>query len=109
MIPGVKRVCLGCGVLTLDGSRCDECRRAKERARSRTRGPRHYTGSYRRTAEKMVAAANADPSTLCRRCGQPARAGDPWTAGHVRAGDPDSPLAPEHASCNFGAGNRSTP
>lgn len=66
--------------------------------------PAHYRGSYHVQARKVRDAANADPGTLCRRCGLPARAGDPWEAGHVIDGDPRSPLAPEHRSCNRSSG-----
>ena len=68
-----------------------------------SKGP-HHTGTYHRRALKLRAQANANPNTLCWRCGQPARNGDPWTAGHLRDGDPTSPLLPEHASCNYRAG-----
>jgi hypothetical protein len=64
----------------------------------------HYRGSYDRRARALVAAANADSETVCWRCGRKARSGDPWQAGHVRDGDPTSPLRPEHRSCNASAG-----
>lgn len=54
----------------------------------------------------MVAAANAYPLTKCWRCGELARADDPWQAGHVRDADPTSPLKAEHRSCNAAAGQR---
>jgi hypothetical protein len=66
----------------------------------------HYRGSYLRRAKALRAWANANPDTVCRRCGQKAREGDPWQAGHVIDGDPWSPLAPEHQSCNARAGAR---
>lgn len=61
---------------------------------------------------RLREAANADPSTACWRCGKtlaqhgPHRNGRPayWTAGHLRDGDPSSPLAPEASTCNFRAG-----
>ena len=67
----------------------------------------HHRGSFHVRARKVRDAANADPEVRCWRCGGLARAGDPWTAGHVRDGDPSSPLAAEHASCNYSAGARS--
>ena len=67
---------------------------------------RHYTRDYQRRARNVREAANADPSTTCWRCGCPARAGDPWQAGHTRDGDSTGSLWPEHRSCNAAAGAR---
>lgn len=67
---------------------------------------RHYAGSYRRRARLVVEAACADPLTRCWRCGGLARVDDPWQAGHLVDGDPASPLAAEHRSCNARAGAR---
>ena len=64
----------------------------------------HYRGDYQSRARAVRDAANADPSTKCWRCGDPARPDDPWQAGHLRDGDATSPLAPEHRSCNAKAG-----
>ena len=72
---------------------------------AKTKGP-HHRGGYQVQAAKVRARANADPTTRCARCGQLARAGDPWTAGHVNDGQIGGPLAPEHASCNYAAGAR---
>jgi len=74
--------------------------------------PSHRTGSYFRRAMKLRAAANANPNTTCWRCGRtlaehpPHKTGKPaiWTAGHVRDGDPTSPLMPEASTCNYTAG-----
>ena len=66
----------------------------------------HYRGTYYRRAKTVRDNANADPATRCWRCGELARRGDPWEAGHVRDADPSSPLMPEHKSCNSLAGNR---
>ena len=66
----------------------------------------HHKGSYDGRARLVRAAAMADPATLCWRCGQPRRLGDPWTAGHVIDGEINGVLLPEHASCNFKAGAR---
>lgn len=67
----------------------------------------HYRGDYDRRARSIRAAANADPSTRCWRCGRTLaehKPGDTWDAGHIRDGDPTSPLAPEAASCNRSSG-----
>lgn len=103
MIPGVKRPCTRCGVLSLNGSQCEECAAKAERIRSRARGTRHYTAEYRRRAAEVRATA-----TSCWICGEGARPDDPWTADHVIPGDrtPGTPLAPAHRSCNSRRGAR---
>jgi hypothetical protein len=66
----------------------------------------HRRGSYQRDAARVRAAAYADRSTVCRRCGLTLadKPGDTWDAGHIHDGVPGSPLAPEHSSCNRSAG-----
>ena len=67
----------------------------------------HYGGSYQLRARAVRAAAYANPLTQCWRCGKTLSEHGPgarWDAGHVRDGDPTSPLAPEAASCNRSAG-----
>lgn len=64
----------------------------------------HYRGSYDTMAKRVREAANADPSTTCWRCGELARPGDPWQAGHIVDGTTAGGLAPEHRSCNTRAG-----
>ena len=71
------------------------------------RNREHYTGDYTRRAAAVRRAAYANPGTRCWRCGRTLdehKPGDRWDAGHVRDGDPTSPLAPEAASCNRAAG-----
>ena len=102
----LARPCLTCGVPTTLGPRCPDCEGAHQRIRNATRP--HYDGDYARRAKACRDQANADPTTRCRRCGGLARVSDPWTAGHVVDGDPSSDLAPEHASCNYAAGGRSS-
>ena len=99
----VYQVCLGCGVLTANGSRCVPCGAKRERARSMRRV--HYQGSYKTRSRQVRDAANADPSCVCWLCHEPARLGDPWTADHVTPGDPDSILLPAHRSCNSRRGD----
>jgi hypothetical protein len=97
MIRGVKRVCLGCGVLTSHGSRCQTCKAIQDREIEARRGVRpHYQGDYKQRA-KVV----RDNATVCYLCGQGARAADPFQADHVIEGDPYSPLLPAHRSCNI--------
>lgn len=74
--------------------------------------PAHYQGSYHVRSRQVRLAAYANPLTACWRCGltlrqhRPHKNGKPprWTAGHVRDGDPSSPLLPEASTCNFRAG-----
>lgn len=69
----------------------------------------HHRGAHTRLAAIIRARANANPATLCARCGQPARPGDPWQAGHRNDGHIATSLAdyqPEHRSCNTSAGAR---
>lgn len=67
----------------------------------------HYSGDYQRRARLVRLAAYADLETRCWRCGRTlAEHGHKarWDAGHIRDGDPTSPLAPEASSCNRSAG-----
>jgi hypothetical protein len=61
----------------------------------------HYKGDYPKRAALVRATA-----THCWICGGTARADDPWTADHIIAGDPQSPLLAAHRSCNSSRGNR---
>lgn len=76
---------------------------------SRQKGA-HHRGTYHVASAKIRAAAYADPTTVCWRCGltleekRRTKPRDRWTAGHVLDGVPDSPLLPEHASCNYSHG-----
>lgn len=95
MIPGVKRVCLGCGVLTSFGSRCEGCF-AKLPPRPPKGDRPHYAGDYKRRAKAV-----RDGATVCYICGLPPTERDPIQADHVFTGDPNSPLMPAHRSCNI--------
>lgn len=70
------------------------------RVRKETTG--QYAGDYRRRAKAI-----RDHAEFCWLCGGGAREDDPWQADHVIPGDPNSPLAPAHRSCNASRGNRS--
>lgn len=101
-----RRPCIDCGTPTTPGqdrtARCPPCYRTRQHTRNLQRN--HYRGAYKRKARAVRQTAHRNPDTLCWRCGKPAKPGDPWQAGHIRDGDPTSPLAPEHASCNAAAG-----
>lgn len=96
----IKRPCLNCGSLTYEASRCDRCQRLWERAHPKRDRP-HYKGDYKKRAKQV-----RDNATHCWLCGGGARPNDPWTADHVIAGDPASPLLAAHRSCNSSRGNR---
>ena len=69
----------------------------------------HHRGPHQRLSAQARAIFNADPLTLCARCGQPRRPGDPLQAGHRHDGIVAVSLAdyqPEHRSCNAAAGAR---
>jgi len=99
------RPCLGlpgkpCGRLT-QGSRCMECRSARERQRG-TRHQRGYDNQHVRTREALLPGAYGRP---CPRCGKPMLHGQALDLGHPD----DAPLRVdptsranriEHSSCN---------
>ena len=70
----------------------------------------HYRGDYAKRAARVRAAAYADPTTTCWRCGltlDEARAAHPhtkWDAGHLEDGAVGGALRPEHSHCNRSAG-----
>jgi hypothetical protein len=74
----------------------------------------HHRGDFHVRSRKVRDQANANPDTVCWRCGlrldqHPAhKSGKParWTAGHLKDGDSTSPLLPEASTCNFQAGAR---
>lgn len=97
----IKKPCIVCGTLTDGNARCELHRLNEVNARARRRGRRlHYDGAYAKRAAYVRAHA-----IQCWLCGEGARAHDPWTADHVRPGDPDSPLLPAHRSCNSSRGD----
>lgn len=97
MIPGVPRPCLDCNKLTHHGTRCETCVQQHQQRITAARQPRpHYAGNYRQRAKAI-----RDNATNCYLCGEGPRPNDPFQADHVIEGDPDSPLAPAHRSCNI--------
>ena len=91
MRPLFKKPCIECGALTT-ASRCEQHAITK---------PVLYNKDYKRHAAYIRATA-----TVCHLCGKEAIDGDPWTADHLDAGDPTSPLAAAHRSCNSRRGNK---
>ena len=69
----------------------------------------HHRGPHQRLSAQARARYNANPNTVCARCGQQRRTDDPWQAGHRHDGIVATSLAdyqPEHRSCNAAAGAR---
>ena len=69
----------------------------------------HHRGPHQRLSAQARASYNANPNTVCARCGQLRRADDPWQAGHKHDGIVASSVndyQPEHQSCNTSAGAR---
>lgn len=95
----IPRPCLNCGTLTTQ-TRCATCTTIHNRNNNKPK-PAHRRGNYKQRAKQIVKQA-----THCWLCGYPARHDDPFTADHVIAGDPLSPLLPAHRSCNSRRGNR---
>lgn len=108
MVHKFLKPCLECGVLSRN-NRCDEHQaridQAKERKRDtperRAKKRSYYNTDYQRRAKHV-----RDTATHCHICGEGPRGGDPWQADHLEPGNPTSPLAPAHRSCNAKRGNR---
>jgi hypothetical protein len=99
--------CGVCGVLTKGLNRCEvheaeyqqlEVIRLKE---MKARRPKLYDGQYHKAAKRI-----RETALICHLCNEGARYGDPWTADHVIAGDPESELRAAHRSCNSRRGNK---
>lgn len=100
------RPCSTCGKLTRGANKCDKHMaemmavvEAKRRLRKQNSG--QYSGDYRKRA-KVV----RDNAVICHICKEGFRLGDPWQADHLLPGNPVSPLAPAHRSCNAKRGNK---
>lgn len=95
----IQQPCLDCGKLTTH-TRCPGCAAPRLEAKAHRRAERkkqtgQYAGDYRQRAKAVRDAAIA-----CHLCGQPFKPGDKIHADHLEPGNPDSPLAAAHASCN---------
>ena len=99
--------CLDCGILTTGGNYC--LRHATTRATLAAEKEKIRKSSrtlYRSPEYKRMAKFIRDNATLCHLCGKGPLLGDPFTADHIVASDPNSPLAPAHRSCNSRRGNK---
>ena len=95
----INHVCLDCKRITPRQTRCEECDRMRQQHRNASRT--HLHGSYKREAKRV-----RDSASHCWLCGEGPRLDDPFTADHVVASDPHSPLMPAHRSCNSRRGNK---
>lgn len=78
-----KRPCLDCGRLTT-GSRCIDCRRAKDRRRGAGRptpSQRGYGSAWRALREQILDRDGRQ----CTRCGTAGEQGNPLTVDHITA------------------------
>ena len=98
-----KKPCLDCGALSYN-SRCEIHQRRVEQLRDIRRAEKKktlYNSDYRKRAAHVRATA-----ITCHICGDGPRLDDPWQADHLDAGNPDSPLAAAHRSCNAKRGDK---
>ena len=106
MSRGFLRPCIDCGKLSRGGSRCETHQqivtyRAEEKKRNRKLATGQYSGDYQRRAKYV-----RENASVCHLCGKGADPADPWQADHIIPGDPKSPLAAAHRSCNAARGNK---
>ena len=98
-----RKPCLDCGALSYD-TRCDVHKKRVEQLRDIKRASKKkalYNPEYRKQAAIVRATAIS-----CHICNDGARLNDPWQADHLVAGDPNSPLAAAHRSCNAKRGDK---
>ena len=98
-----QKPCLDCGALSLE-TRCEVHRKRVEQLRDVRRAEKKknlYNSRYKKQAAIVRATA-----IVCHICGDGARMSDPWQADHLDAGNPDSPLAAAHRSCNAKRGDK---
>jgi hypothetical protein len=98
-----QKPCLDCGKLSLE-TRCEVHSKRVEQLRDVRRAEKKkvlYNSRYRKEAAYVRATA-----IVCHICGDGARMSDPWQADHLDPGNPDSPLAAAHRSCNAKRGDK---
>lgn len=99
-----QKPCLDCGQLSYQ-SRCEKHQKRIEQLKDLKRAE-HKKNLYN-TQYRKQAALIRQTAIICHICKDGARANDPWQADHLIAGDPTSPLAAAHRSCNASRGNKS--
>ena len=99
-----RKPCLKCGKLGEPGiAYCTlhETERIKRINDAKNARPLYRSAAYRQ-ARKII----KDTATHCHLCGQAFTNREEITADHIIAGNPASPLAPAHRSCNSSRGNK---
>jgi hypothetical protein len=101
-----RQPCIECGALSRLGNRCELHQKAKfvrEDApkAERKKKTQQYSGNYRKRAKAV-----RDNAVICHICKEGYRPYDPWQADHLIPGNPISPLAAAHRSCNASRGNK---
>jgi hypothetical protein len=106
---GFNKPCIICGTLSR-GTRCEthekELTQRKEAARNsdptyKAKKATLYGYQHQKARKQLIANA-----TVCYLCGKPFTPTDKIDADHLIPGDPYSPLAATHASCNRSKGNK---
>lgn len=92
------RACLECGGLS-PGTRCPDCRRAKDRARG-TSAARGY-GAAHQAARRAL--SRQLPTSCAYGCGTWLTAEDRWHAAHVVDGQPEQGYVISCGPCNLRA------
>jgi len=86
-----QRVCLGCGKLTRDGNRCQDCQRAAARMRQAQRDPQPYSNPEWR----KLSAAIRKERPYCQACGVPGNTpGVRLSVDHIMPLSQGGPLLP---------------
>lgn len=98
-----RKPCLDCGALSYN-SRCPVHEARVMQLRDIKRAEKKKT-LYNKSYKKAAAVVRAT-AIVCHICKDGARAHDPWQADHLDAGNPNSPLAAAHRSCNASRGNK---
>jgi len=99
-----KRMCIDCGRICT-ATRCEPCRRNKQRARDQQRGTarqRGYDTEHDRTRARLLPHAYG---TACPRCGELMLHGQALDLGHtipLRVDPTSRGDRIEHAECNRG-------
>lgn len=98
--------CVDCGQLTRNGTRCEQHDAQRKAARDATRVRPNRRALYDNPDYRKRAKAVRENATVCWICKGGPRPDDAFQADHLLPGDPTSPLAAAHRSCNARRGNK---
>lgn len=99
-----KKPCLKCGTLGEPGKAY--CPLHETERMKRINDAKNQRTLYRSTAYRNARKLIKEQATHCHLCGQPFTNREEITADHLIAGNPASPLAPAHRTCNSKRGNK---